>query len=84
MKPLTVQFLPFPAPSTVVSFTGNNREVDLIIEPEEDFYLALLHSRQTRLEEQVTFEFRTTILEAVVLSSKIEDGSGNLGVFWVS
>ncbi|XP_065883790.1 uncharacterized protein [Dysidea avara] len=71
------------APSSLVSFTGNNREADLIIEPGEDFYLALKQSRHTRQDvEQVTFQFRTTNLEAVVLSSKIEDSNGNLGVFW--
>ena len=75
----------FVAPSTLVSFAGNNRKADLIIKPKEDFYLALQQSRQTRQGvEQVTFKFRTTTLEAVVLSSRTEDGSGNLGVFWVS
>lgn len=77
-------FLPFLAPSTLVSFTGNNREADLIIELKKDFYLALEQSRHTRQEEQVSFEFRTTVLEAVVLSSRVEGESGNLGVFWVS
>ncbi|XP_065886218.1 neurexin-1b-like [Dysidea avara] len=71
------------APSTLVSFTGKNRRADLIIKPKEDFYLALQQSRQTRQAvEQVTFEFRTATIEAVVLSSRTEDGSGNLGVFW--
>ena len=72
------------APSTLVSFTGKNRRADLIIKPKEDFYLALQQSRQTRQVEQVTFQFRTATIEAVVLSSRTEDGSGNLGVFWVS
>ena len=81
----TVIILFLVAPSTLVSFTGKNRRADLIIKPKEDFYLALQQSRQTRQAvEQVTFEFRTATIEAVVLSSRTEDGSGNLGVFWVS
>ena len=70
---------------TTVGFTG---QANLIVEPKDDFFIATQHSRhklkatEPDVEQVVSFRFRSTTEEAVLLSAAIQ--SNSLRVFWVS
>ena len=70
---------------TAVGFTG---QANLIVETLNDFFIAIQQSRhklkptEPDVEQVVSFSFRSTTEEAVLLSAAVQ--RNNLRVFWVS
>lgn len=70
---------------TTVGFTG---QANLIVEAKDDFFIAIQQSRQKLkatkpdVDQVVSFSFRSTTEEAVLLSAAASQDS--LRVFWVS
>ena len=72
----------------MVGFTG---QANLIVETQKEFFIATQGSRhklqatEPNIKQTVGFSFRTTTVEAVLLSATIKNTDNmNLKVFWVS